>query len=62
VYAELETGVVYDYKVLGPVQTATEAWIDNYLIHNTSVDYAEEWELAYGSLKNITTYTNMTVR
>jgi hypothetical protein len=62
VYAELETGVVYDYKVLGPVQNATEAWIDNYLTHNTSVDYAEGWELSYGSGVNTTTYENLTVR
>jgi len=62
VSAELKTGVIHDYKILGPLQNASGAWTDNYLIHNTSIDYAEEWELAYGSGQNITTYDNLTVR
>lgn len=62
VSAELETGVVHDYKILSPLQNATEAWIDNYLLHNTSVDYAEAWTLDYGSGLKIPTYQNLTVR
>jgi hypothetical protein len=60
--AELETGVVHNYTILGPLQNATEAWTDKYLIHNTSVDYAEEWEPVHGSRGNMSTYENMTVR
>jgi hypothetical protein len=64
VSAELETGVVHDYKVLGPLKNATEAWIDNYLIHNTSVDYAEGWGWLnhWGIQMNSTAYENLTVR
>ena len=62
VYAELETGVVHDYRILGPLEHATEAWIDNYLTHSTSVDYAEGFDQAYGTGKNVTTYENLTVR
>lgn len=62
VYAELDTGVIHDYRILDPPVNATEAWVDNYLLHNTSVDYTGEWELSYGIGENITTYQNMTVR
>ncbi|KAK6002785.1 hypothetical protein QM012_001535 [Aureobasidium pullulans] len=61
VYAEIDTGVIHDYKILGSPQNATEAWIDNYLLHNISVDYTGEWEMSYGIGENISTYQNMTV-
>jgi hypothetical protein len=62
VYADLETGLVYDYRILGPVENATEAWIDNYLVHNTSVDYTEGCEPIIGTDINVTAYYNLTVR
>jgi hypothetical protein len=65
VTAELETGVVHDYKVLGTPQNPPEAWIDNYLTHDTSSDYAEGWTLipgVPGKHFNLTTYENLTVR
>ncbi|CAD0114041.1 unnamed protein product, partial [Aureobasidium uvarum] len=35
-----DTGVVYDYRILDTPVNATEAWLDKYLSHNTSVDYS----------------------
>ncbi|KAI5198770.1 hypothetical protein E4T39_06562 [Aureobasidium subglaciale] len=61
VNADVQSGFVHSYEILGPPQNATQAWIDNYLIHNTSADYAGEWEIAYGSGANQTTYDNLTV-
>ncbi|KAI5242082.1 hypothetical protein E4T42_07802 [Aureobasidium subglaciale] len=61
VKAHLQTGFVHSYEILGPPQNTTQAWIDNYLIHNTSAGYTGEWEIAYGSGINQTTYDNLTV-
>jgi hypothetical protein len=62
VFAELESGAVYDHEILGPIQNTTEAWTDDYLTHDTSVDYTGEWVPAYGADANVTTYANTTVR
>ncbi|KAI4723658.1 hypothetical protein E4T48_00056 [Aureobasidium sp. EXF-10727] len=35
-----DTGVVYDYKILDLPVNATEAWLDKYISHNTSIDYS----------------------
>lgn len=62
VVAELETGVVQSYDILEPPLNATEAWLDNYLLHNTSVDYNEEWTPFWRTVRNTSTYHNMTTR
>lgn len=60
-----DTGVVYDYRILNSPVNATEAWLDKYLSHNTSIDYSgdmtyvgidgEEPSLRGALRKNITT-------
>lgn len=52
VVAEIDTGNVLNYEILDTPRNATEAWLDNYLDHNMSVDYHEA----------IRKYTNTTAR
>ncbi|KAI5270517.1 hypothetical protein E4T47_06112 [Aureobasidium subglaciale] len=59
--ADIRSGFVHSYEILGPPQNATQAWVDSYLTHNTSADCTGEWEIAYESGLNQTTYDNLTV-
>lgn len=37
-----DTGVVHGYTILDTPVNATEAWLDKYLSHNTSIDYSSD--------------------
>ncbi|THX43800.1 hypothetical protein D6D10_00823 [Aureobasidium pullulans] len=49
IIVDFETGLVYDYEILGAPQNATNAWTDFYFYHGADTSQAAHWQ------ENITT-------
>lgn len=49
IVVDFETGVIYEYEILGAPQNATNAWTDFYFYHGADTSQAAHWQ------ENITT-------